>query len=113
MSKTGPPAWIHKRDGRLVPFETDRVNQALFAVTEELGHPDTFLARELTDGVLHFLAAESDGTHPTTAQVHDLIVKVVRELGQPALARAFAEGQIRKNATPKTWRADGAEPSPE
>jgi ribonucleoside-triphosphate reductase len=88
---------VYKRDGRLVPFDADKISQALFAATEGLGRPDAFLVRELTDGVVHFLAAEADGTIPRTAQVADLIVKVVRELGQPALARAFQEGQRAKD----------------
>ena len=46
------PTWVHKRDNRLVPFELDKIARSLFAVTEALGHPDAFLARELADGVL-------------------------------------------------------------
>ncbi len=87
-----PFAWVTKRDGRLVPFEADKICRALFAATESLGHPDAFAARELTDVILHFLAAEADAATPTTAQVADLVVKVVRELGQTALAKAFADG---------------------
>src|SRR5262245_33459697 len=86
-----PATWIYKRDGRLVPFEADKISQALFAATESLGRPDAFMARELTDGILHFLTVENDGRIPTTVQVADLVVKVVRELGQPALAQAFAD----------------------
>jgi hypothetical protein len=85
------PAWIYKRDGQLVPFDADKVSQSLFAATENLGEPNAFLARELTDSILHFLKAEADNTIPTTTQVADLVVKVVRELGQPALAQRFAE----------------------
>jgi hypothetical protein len=91
LSAPALPAWVHKRDGRLVPFEADKICQALFAVTETLGRPDAFLARELTDSVLHFLAAEVGGATPSTAQLSELTVKVVRELGQPTLARAFSE----------------------
>ncbi len=86
-----PPAWVHKRDGRLVPFEADKISRALFAATEELGRPDAFLARELTDGVLHFLSGDAEGHIPSTADVAELVAKVVRELGQPALARAYAD----------------------
>jgi hypothetical protein len=86
----GPPAWVHKRDGQLVPFDADKISRSLFAATEELGRPDAFLARELADGVVHFLTAESEGTTPTTAQIAELVVKVVRELGQPALSEAYA-----------------------
>lgn len=67
----------------------------MFAAGETLGRADAFLARELTDGVVHFLASELDGATPTTSQVADLVIKVVRELGQPALAQAFAEGARR------------------
>jgi len=92
VSSSFPFRWARKRDGRLVPFEADKISRALFAATENLGRPDAFLARELADGVLHFLAAEKPGAVVTTEQVSDCVTKVVRELGQPALARAFEEG---------------------
>src|SRR5260221_9356899 len=85
------PAWIRKRDGRLVPFEPDRICQALFAATEHLGRPNVFLARELTDSVVHFLCEEATARPPTTIELAELVVKVVRELGQPDLARCFED----------------------
>src|SRR5437868_5893571 len=97
MTDPVPPAWVSKRDGRLVPFEADRISRALFAASESLGRPDAFLARELADGVVHFLAQESAGQTSTTEQIADVVVKVVRELGQPALAAAFAQhGETRQ-----------------
>jgi hypothetical protein len=106
------PAWIHKRDGRLVPFEADKISRALFAATEALGRPDAFLARELTDGIVHFLLREGEGAVPTTAQVAELAVKVVRELGQPALAQAFVDCARRRAASGKRRRAAGPEAEP-
>jgi hypothetical protein len=94
------PAWVYKRDGQLVPFEADKLCQALFAASEALGRPDAFLARELTDSILHFLAAETTGSVPTTAQVADLAAKVVRELGHPALARAYMDAGARPASPP-------------
>jgi hypothetical protein len=96
MSDPAAPAWVHKRDGRLVPFEADKISRALFAASEELGRPDAFLARELADGIVHFLAVESEGGHPSTGQIEEVVVKVVRELGQPALAGAFADFARRR-----------------
>ncbi len=95
------PAWVYKRDGRLVPFDADRISQSLFAASETLGRPDAFLARELADGILHFLAKESSGQAdpgaiPTTAQIADLVAKVIRELGQVSLAQAFIEGNRKR-----------------
>jgi hypothetical protein len=88
---------VHKRNGSLVAFESDKISRALFAATESLGQPDAFLARELTDGVVHFLASEHDGQTPSTSEIAELVVKVVRELGQPALAKAFAHGRSSKD----------------
>lgn len=103
-----PPAWISKRDGRLEPFDADKISRSLFAATETLGRPNAFLARELTDGVLHFLKAEFENAIPTTAQVTELVAKVVRELGQPALAQAYAvsgpRSAVRDQPTLETGR---------
>jgi hypothetical protein len=107
----GPPAWVSKRDGQLVPFDADKISRSLFAATEELGRPDAFLARELADGVVHFLTAESEGTTPTTAQIAELVVKVVRELGQPALSEAHARfAEKRPRAVPKAGSNETARP---
>ena len=35
-------AWVRKRDGRLVPFEADKISRALFAASESVGRPDAF-----------------------------------------------------------------------
>ena len=109
----GPPAWVHKRDGQLVPFDADKISRALFAAEEGLGRPDAFLARELADGVIHFLSLESEGTTPTTEQIAEVVIKVVRELGQPVLAEAFArfgQERVRHSAKPQT---DETSPSSE
>jgi hypothetical protein len=82
---------VRKRDGRVIPFDPDAISQDLFTAAESLGTADPFLTRELTDGVLHFLAADNADAILTTDAVAELVVKVVRELRQPRLAEAFAE----------------------
>lgn len=86
-----PLTWVYKRDGRLVAFAADKISRSLFAASEQLGQPDAFLARELTDGILHFLSSETEGAIPTTAQIAEQVIKVVRELGHPGLSQAFAD----------------------
>src|SRR5262249_19622926 len=66
MMQPTPPAWVRKRDGSLVPFDPDKISRALFAASESLGRPDAFLARELTDGVVHFLSSENEAAFTTT-----------------------------------------------
>jgi hypothetical protein len=108
------PAWVYKRDGRLVPFEPDKISRALFAASETLGRPDAFLARELTDGILHFLPGEIEESIPTTAQLADVVLKIVRELGQPLLAQTFADfSRQRTRMGPQTGGAGREKKQPE
>jgi hypothetical protein len=103
-----PPTSIRKRDGRVVPFEPEKLARSLFAATEALGAPDAFLARELADGVVHFLSTEIDSDAVTTEMLAQVAAKVVRELGQPALARVYEETVQRQNRPEKSRRS--AEP---
>lgn len=82
-------AGVRQRDGSVEPFDADRICAVLFAVGEGLGRPDAFLARELTDGVVHFLASEYSGEVLPVADVREQVVKVVRELGHPNFALAY------------------------
>jgi hypothetical protein len=101
---------VYKRDGRLVPFEADKICHSLFAATESLGHPDPFMARELADGVLHFLSGEVDGGIPTTAQVGDTVVKVIRELGQPSLAQEYSSSRYRAKQSTRQRASTSVDP---
>src|SRR5580700_7512344 len=98
----GLPAWVSKRNGQREPFDADKICQALFAASDALGSANAFLARELTDAIVHFLAADAGATHVTTVQIAEQVVKVVRELGQPALAQAFEQGAGRPPAPAPT-----------
>jgi hypothetical protein len=106
MSDPSPPPvapvpWVIKRDGRQVAFEADKISRSLFAAGEELGDADAFLCRELTDGILHFMAQEFVGQNPPTSAIADLVVKVVRELGQPALAQQYLAGKTERISRPR------------
>jgi len=92
------PLWVRCRDGSHVPFDADRICQALFAAAESLGSANPFLIRELTDAVLHFLAQETWDGIPHTADIAEHVVKIVREVGQPQLAKRYGEAQ-RQRAT--------------
>jgi hypothetical protein len=83
------PKWIAKPGGRKERFDGDRICQTVFAATEQIGRSDPFLARELADGVLHFLADELPADCIAADDVTEATIKVIRELGHPLLARAI------------------------
>ena len=87
------PAWVRRRDGSQVPFDADRICQSLYAAAESLGTASPFLIRELTDVVLHFLAQGPFESIASTVQIAEQIEKIVREIGQPSLARRYAKLQ--------------------
>ncbi len=96
-----PPEFVRHVDGTVEPFEPERITGALFAAAERAGQADAFLARELTESVTHFLEAEAAGGTLGTAEIADTVARVVRELGHPALAKAF-EDRGRRPAPPPT-----------
>jgi len=104
MSEARPPWKVVKRDGRTEPFEPEKLQHTLFAATERLGAPNPFLARELTDGVVHFLAAEAAGRPLATSEIAETVAKVVREFGHSALADAY-EAAIQVPTAPKAARS--------
>jgi hypothetical protein len=85
------PSWVVGRDGQLTSFDEDRLSRALFAAGVRTGQSDPLLARELTDAALHFLADERVAEPLPVDELVELVGKVIRELGQPALARAFQQ----------------------
>src|SRR3989442_996129 len=87
------PVWVRRRDGSQVPFEADRICQSLYLAAETLGTANAFLIRELTDAVRHFLGQQCWDAIPTSAEIAEHVAKIVREIGQPMLARRYAEMQ--------------------
>jgi len=75
----------------LAPFDPDEICQAIFAATEQLRRPNAFLAREMTESVLHFVTHDFGASTPTTTQLAELLDKVLRELGHAALAQVMQE----------------------
>ena len=96
------PDAVTQPDGRTEPFEPERITRTLFAASERIGRPDAFLARELTDGVLHFLSNETFASSTTADDIERVVIKVVRELGHPDLATAYERRQdsVRRELGP-------------
>lgn len=81
------PSFLRHASGLLEPFDPDRVHLLLYRATQNLGRPDTFLSRELTDGLLPFLAERVVGDTVDAAELTEVVVTALRELGHPSLAQ--------------------------
>ncbi|MDA1195984.1 MAG: ATP cone domain-containing protein, partial [Planctomycetota bacterium] len=88
-----PIRQVRKRDGRLVPFDRDKVAEAIFRAAQAVGGADRFLAEELAGVVvarLHALQAErGPGMPPSIEDVQDLVERVLIDSGHARTAKAY------------------------
>ena len=80
---------IRKRDGRLMPFDEEKIVNAIaraFNATYKPGHEDT--ARKLADEVLSILEVEGN-QQPDVEHIQDLVERVLMDDGYIQTAKAY------------------------
>ena len=72
---------VRKRDSRVVPFELDKISEAIHRAQLSVGPGDRTYARELADVVEHFLCTEVAGGRddgiPHIEEIQDVVEKVL------------------------------------
>jgi len=83
---------IRKRDGRIVPFEKEKITNAIFKAAQAVGGHDRKLAEELAGKVVAILEKvkkKFPGQIPTVEDVQDTVEKVLIEEGHARTAKAY------------------------
>lgn len=81
---------IRKRDGRIVPFEANKITQAIFAAARAVGGEDYALAEHITSEVINYLATRKlPGVIPSVEEIQDVVEKVLIERGHARTAKAY------------------------
>lgn len=81
---------VRKRDGRLVPFDQERITEAIWKAAQAVGGKDRELAKKLSDQVVEILEEKFGGvTIPTVEQIQDIVEKVLVENGHYKTAKAY------------------------
>jgi len=80
---------VRKRDGRLVPFDTAKIADAIFAAARSVGGEDRLMAEELADAVAFFIEKKYDGRAPDIEAIQDMVEKVLIETGHAATGKAY------------------------
>jgi|LSQX01.3.fsa_nt_gb ribonucleoside-triphosphate reductase len=83
---------IRKRDGRIVPFDPERIAVAIHKASVAVGTGDLYMARRLTIKVLRELP---DGV-PEVEQIQDMVEKILMENGYSAIAKAYILYRARR-----------------
>jgi ribonucleoside-triphosphate reductase len=83
-------ATIRKRDGRLVPFEQDKICHAIIQAVKAVGGEDLDKAADITRQVTGILSVlYKDGRVPTVENAQDLVEKILIENGHAQTAKAY------------------------
>ena len=80
---------IKKRDGRQVPFNIEKIANAIFKAAQTVGGKDYSEAMALADKVCQRLSEEIIGRNPSVEEVQDMVEKVLVEDGHAKTAKAY------------------------
>ncbi|MBU1197586.1 adenosylcobalamin-dependent ribonucleoside-diphosphate reductase [Candidatus Micrarchaeota archaeon] len=81
---------IRKRDGSIVPFNNQRIENVIFNAAQSVGGKDRKMAEKLAGKVVEELVKRFDETRiPAVEDVQDTVEKILIENGHAATAKAF------------------------
>ena len=82
--------FVRKRDGRLEPFDPNKIESAVFSAAKAVGGEDVEKSREITRQAISFLEVLYKGDRvPTVENVQDLVEKILIENGHAKTAKAY------------------------
>lgn len=80
---------IKKRDGRIVPFEKEKITQAIYKAARAVGGKDYQTAENLADKVIEIAGYVGDDEIATVEEIQDLVEKVLVKNGHYKTAKAY------------------------
>ncbi|MGA6925726.1 MAG: ribonucleoside triphosphate reductase, partial [Desulfosarcina sp.] len=84
------PEFIRKRDGRLAPFEPEKITSAIQQAVRAVGGSDMQQAEGIGRQVVGILEVlYKDGSIPTVENVQDLVEKILIENGHATVAKQY------------------------
>jgi ribonucleoside-diphosphate reductase alpha chain len=83
------PASIVKRDGRNVPFDISRIENAMQRCFASFGRTPSTPVPELARRVVNILAAKANGETPTVEGVQDIVEMVLQAAGEFEAAKRY------------------------
>ncbi len=89
---------VCKRDGRVVPYDEERVAEAIQKASRLSGCDNATIGRDLAGVVTMYLERYREQEMPTTDDIQKLVEKVLIETGHGEIARAYIFHRARKGA---------------
>ena len=90
MKNEADSGYIRKRDGRIAPFNLDKITDAVFNSAKAVGGTSREMAEAVAHSVQDILTIiYKDGRIPTVENVQDLVEKMLIERGHAKVAKAY------------------------
>lgn len=80
---------VRKRDGKIVPFEKEKIITAIFKAAQAVGGKDYQTASELGDKVVEILGYMGENETPSVEDIQDMVEKVLVKNGHYKTAKAY------------------------
>lgn len=80
---------IRKRDGRELPFNIEKIGNAIFKAASVSGGKDYQTAMDLAEQVALYLESNLKGNNPTVEEIQDAVEKILIETGHAKTAKEF------------------------
>ncbi|RDY22462.1 anaerobic ribonucleoside triphosphate reductase [Romboutsia maritimum] len=85
---------VKKRDGRVIPFNSDRITRAIFLAASEVAKregtiPNYQLAEQLTQEAIKLLNCKYSNSTPSVEDIQDAVVKVLIETGHAKTSEEY------------------------
>ena len=86
--------FVKKRDGRIIPFNEDRITRAIFLAAEKVAKkeeevPDYNLSEQLTQEVIRVLNSKYTDSIPGVEDIQDVVIKVLIETGHAKTSEEY------------------------
>ena len=80
---------VKKRNGKVVPFDGNRIAEAIFLAARSVGIENRSLATRLANQVVHQLGKDKAGQTPTVEDVQDLVENTLISNNQARIAKSY------------------------
>ena len=88
---------IKKREGHLVPFDREKIYNAILSAMEAVGERDEHQARKVTDYVIYGLEVKFKKRTPSVEEIQDIVEELLVESSLTRVAQAYIIYRNQKN----------------
>ena len=89
LQKRGVVTKIRKRDGSIVPFDQNKITEAIWKAAQAVGGEDRELTNILSDEVVSIIEEKFTHKIPFVEDIQDIVEKVLVENGHAKTAKAY------------------------